>query len=43
MDELPANTEVAIDHGYGSYGAFTRAFRDEFGVTPEAFRRNPTQ
>ena len=34
---------VALDHGYGSHGAFTRAFRDEFGVTPEAFRRNPTQ
>ena len=34
---------VAIDHGYGSHGAFTRAFRDEFGVTPEAFRRNPAQ
>jgi AraC family transcriptional regulator len=30
---------VALDHGYGSHGAFTRAFRDEFGVTPEAFRR----
>ena len=31
---------VALDHGYGSHGAFTRAFRDEFGVTPKAFRRN---
>lgn len=34
---------VAMDHGYGSHGAFTRAFRDEFGLTPEAFRRNPAQ
>lgn len=34
---------VALDHGYGSHGAFTRAFRDEFGVTPEAFRQNPAQ
>ena len=34
---------VALDHGYGSHGAFTRAFRDEFGVTPDAFRRNPAQ
>ena len=34
---------MALDHGYGSHGAFTRAFRDEFGVTPEAFRRNPAQ
>lgn len=29
---------VALDHGYGSHEAFTRAFRDEFGVTPEAVR-----
>jgi AraC family transcriptional regulator len=34
---------VALDHGYASHGAFTRAFRDVFGVTPEAFRRNPAQ
>ena len=34
---------VALDYGYGSHGAFTRAFRDEFGVTPEAFRRNLAQ
>ena len=32
---------VALDCGYGSHGAFTRAFREEFGVTPEAFRRSP--
>lgn len=30
---------VAIDAGYGSHEAFTRAFRDQFGVTPEAIRR----
>src|SRR5689334_10536128 len=29
---------VALDHGYGSHEAFTRAFRDQFGVTPEAVR-----
>ena len=29
---------VALDAGYGSHEAFTRAFRDQFGVTPEQVR-----
>src|SRR5262249_7707621 len=29
---------VALDAGYGSHEAFTRAFREQFGVTPEALR-----
>ena len=29
---------VALDAGYGSHEAFTRAFRDEFQVTPETIR-----
>ena len=29
---------VALDAGYGSHEAFTRAFREQFGVTPEAVR-----
>src|ERR1700692_7219 len=29
---------VALDADYGSHEAFTRAFRDHFGVTPEAVR-----
>lgn len=29
---------VALDAGYGSHEAFTRAFRDHFGVTPESVR-----
>src|ERR1051325_9268095 len=29
---------VALDAEYGSHEAFTRAFRDHFGVTPEAVR-----
>jgi AraC family transcriptional regulator len=33
---------VAIDAGYSSHEAFTRAFRDQFGVTPEAVRRQGT-
>src|SRR5690606_18954131 len=31
--------DVALAYGYGSHEAFTRAFRDRFGVTPEAVRR----
>jgi AraC family transcriptional regulator len=33
---------VAIDAGYGSHEAFTRAFRDQFGRTPEAVRGQGT-
>lgn len=29
---------VALDAGYGSHEAFTRAFREQFGCTPEAVR-----
>jgi AraC family transcriptional regulator len=29
---------VALEAGYGSHEAFTRAFRDHFGVTPEVVR-----
>jgi AraC family transcriptional regulator len=29
---------VALDAGYGSHEAFTRAFREQFGVTPERVR-----
>lgn len=29
---------VALDAGYGSHEAFTRAFRDQFGLTPDAVR-----
>ena len=30
--------EVALDAGYGSHEAFTRAFKDLFGCTPEEVR-----
>lgn len=29
---------IALSWGYGSHEAFTRAFRDQFGITPEALR-----
>lgn len=33
---------VALDSGYGSHEAFTRAFRDQFQLTPEAVRAQGT-
>jgi AraC family transcriptional regulator len=35
----PNILSLALDTGYGSHEAFTRAFRDQFGVTPEAVRQ----
>ena len=34
----PDILHVALDADYGSHEAFTRAFRDHFGVTPETVR-----
>jgi AraC family transcriptional regulator len=31
--------EVALDAGYGSHEAFTRAFREQFGMTPDGLRK----
>lgn len=33
--------EVALEAGYASHEAFTRAFRRTFGVAPSAWRRRP--
>ena len=33
--------DIALDHGFSSHAAFTRAFKDVYGVTPAAYRRNP--
>ncbi len=37
-DGAPDILTVALDAGYGSHEAFTRAFRDQFGLTPETIR-----
>lgn len=34
----PDILSVAVEAGYGSHEAFTRAFRDQFGTTPEQVR-----
>ena len=33
--------DVALDYGFSSHEAFTRAFKAEYGVTPAAYRRHP--
>jgi AraC family transcriptional regulator len=35
---VPDILPLALDAGYGSHEAFTRAFREHFGVTPESVR-----
>src|SRR4030088_3421584 len=37
-NEAPDILSVALDAEYSSHEAFTRAFRDQFGVTPETIR-----
>jgi AraC family transcriptional regulator len=37
-DGAPDILGVALDSGYASHEAFTRAFRDQFGLTPDAVR-----
>lgn len=33
--------EIAVDYGFSSNEAFTRAFRESYGVSPSEYRRNP--
>ncbi len=33
--------EIALEYGYSSQGALTRAIKDAYGCTPAAYRRNP--
>lgn len=37
-DGAPDILALAMGYGYGSHEAFTRAFRDHFGLTPESVR-----
>jgi AraC family transcriptional regulator len=40
--DAPDILNLALDAGYGSHEAFTRAFRAQFGTTPEMVRREKT-
>jgi AraC family transcriptional regulator len=39
-DGAPEILDVALDSGYASHEAFTRAFKEQFGATPEVVKRN---
>ncbi len=34
--------DIALAYGFSSHEAFTRAFKAAYGVTPSAYRKNPT-
>ncbi|MBQ9119695.1 MAG: helix-turn-helix transcriptional regulator [Lachnospiraceae bacterium] len=33
--------DIALDYGFSSHEAFTRAFRKAYGIAPSVYRRNP--
>lgn len=33
--------DIAFDYGFSSHEAFTRAFKDTYGITPSEYRKNP--
>lgn len=33
--------DIALDYGFSSHEAFTRAFRDAYGINPSEYRKNP--
>lgn len=33
--------EIAVDYGFSSHEAFTRAFKAVYGITPSQYRKNP--
>lgn len=33
--------EIASDYGFSSHEAFTRAFKETYGITPSEYRKNP--
>lgn len=33
--------DIALDHGFSSHEALTRAFREAYGITPSEYRKNP--
>lgn len=40
-DTDAALLDIALNYGFSSHEAFTRAFKDAYGVTPSEYRRNP--
>ena len=40
-DSRKSILEIALEHGFSSHEAFTRAFKGAYGITPSAYRANP--
>ncbi len=40
-DSQKSLLDIAIDYGFSSHEAFTRAFKATYGLTPSAYRKNP--
>ncbi|WP_033168504.1 AraC family transcriptional regulator [Clostridium sp. KNHs205] len=40
-DSCDGITDIALDYGFSSQTALTRAFKDAYGCTPAAYRKNP--
>lgn len=40
-DSAQSLMDIALDYGFSSHEAFTRAFRGVYGVTPSAYRKAP--
>lgn len=41
-DGASSFTDIALDHGYSSPEAFSRAFKNAYGVSPSEYRRSPS-
>ncbi len=41
VDSKRTILDIAIEYGYGSHEAFSRAFRNHIGIPPDDFRRSP--
>lgn len=40
-DSTKSLLDIAIDYGFSSHEAFTRAFKEAYGITPSEYRKNP--
>ena len=40
-DSARSFLDIAVDYGFSSHEAFTRAFKGAYGINPNAYRKNP--